>query len=417
MGQQFRVLLVDDGELDDVRDALLGLGVEFAHLRGGAVPARLEPPRDLFVASGRRAALARPWPGPGPDGRPTRIAVVGEDSGTLRSALRAMGFSYLVRRPVHPVVLRLLLQHAIYRGEERRHKPRVPLGYDVVVKSGLRRRNALLVDVSEDGCRLLLHDPLPEGAKISLQVPNALCGDEGVSLSGRVLRCGADRSSPADGGHAAAIRFGQLGERARALLERALAAHRIGGTAGSSAAGSHAPAAPLDSDEPASRLVRRIAPASSAGRETASPSRRAGAAPGAGPEGRRQRAARTRERRRGRRGRYVRRVVAAAAEGAVHRVLIGRDLSERGMRVDPHPDLVVGASLRLALYDPAREAPIVVEASVVRDDGERGVAIVFSRLGEQTSRRLEQLVATLPPVECLLDGETGALGTVVSEIL
>ena len=62
MTNRFRVLLVDDGELDDVRDCLLALGAEFAHLRGGAVPARLEPPRDLFITSTRHAALARSWP-------------------------------------------------------------------------------------------------------------------------------------------------------------------------------------------------------------------------------------------------------------------------------------------------------------------------------------------------------------------
>src|SRR5262249_47288341 len=43
MGAHFPVVLVDDGELDEVREILLDLGVEFAHLRGGAVPSRLEP--------------------------------------------------------------------------------------------------------------------------------------------------------------------------------------------------------------------------------------------------------------------------------------------------------------------------------------------------------------------------------------
>ena len=33
------------------------------------------------------------------------------------------------------------------------------------------------------------------------------------------------------------------------------------------------------------------------------------------------------------------------------------------------------------------------------------------------AQQLESLVASLPPVECLADGETGAMGTVVSEIL
>jgi hypothetical protein len=101
MADRFRVLLVDDGELDDVRDCLLAMGAEFAHLRGGAVPAKLEPPRDVFITSTRHATLARAWPKQDASGRPVRIAVVSEDSGTLRATLRQMGFTFLVRRPVH----------------------------------------------------------------------------------------------------------------------------------------------------------------------------------------------------------------------------------------------------------------------------------------------------------------------------
>jgi len=110
-------------------------------------------------------------------------------------------------------------------------------------------------------------------------------------------------------------------------------------------------------------------------------------------------------------------VVAAAADGSLHRVLIGRDLSTGGMRVDPQKDLAVGASLRIAIYDTARETPVVVLAKVARDDGKRGLALIFESLAPGVAEQLERLVALLPPVECLQDGETGALGTVVGEIL
>lgn len=101
----------------------------------------------------------------------------------------------------------------------------------------------------------------------------------------------------------------------------------------------------------------------------------------------------------------------------MHRMLLGRDLAVGGMRVDAHPDLKVGARLRLALYDPAREAPLVVDAVVARDDGARGVGLQFLAVAPDVASRLEQLVATLPPVEQLRDGEAGALGTVVGEIV
>jgi len=146
---RFPVLLVDDGELDDIREFLDDFGIEFAHLRGGAVPGRLDPPRDLFITTMRRAKLARAWPYAS-DGtlRPVRIAIVEEDSPTARAVLRRLGFVYLVRRPIHPTALRLLILRALYRGDERRSEARVPVGFDISLRSGMRRRDALLVDLS-----------------------------------------------------------------------------------------------------------------------------------------------------------------------------------------------------------------------------------------------------------------------------
>jgi len=413
MAERFRVLLVDDGELDDVRDCLLTLGAEFAHLRGGAVPAKLDAPRDLFIATTRRAGLARPWPRAE---RPVRIAVVTEDSGSLRATLRRLGFGYLVRRPAHPVALRLLLMHALYQGEERRSAPRVPLGYPVAVKVGMRRRDALLADIAESGCRLIIAEPVSEGVKVTVQVPSELCGSDGFALPGTVVRCAKDRTSPDDGSFAVAIHFSTLSETARALLDEALAAHRLGEPTEEAGPEAAPLVTPIDiGDEAAPRLVRRIAPppmpidAKRPARPAAA-HRTVSTAHASGP-------ARHSDRRRHPRRRYAERVVAAAPDGSIHRVLIGRDLSPGGMRVDRQPELVVGARLRLALYDTLHETPVVVTASVLRDDGDAGVALRFDALPRESAARLEQLVAGLPPVERLADGETGALGTVVGEIL
>ena len=409
MTNRFRVLLVDDGELDDVRDCLLALGAEFAHLRGGAVPAHLEPPRDLFITSTRHASLARSWTKQDTNGRPVRIAIVSEDSGTLRATLRQMGFTFLVRRPVHPVALRLLLLHALYQGTERRAKRRVPLGYRVSLKIGMRRRDALLVDLGEESCRVITQDAIPEASKVSVQVPSELCGDDAFTLPGRVVRCQSDRSSPADGNYAVAIQFSQLGESALSLLDEALAAHQLGAASARDRRGAPLGVPDAVADEASPRVVRRV-PAS---RGEAPRDRRSDSRANA-PAGKKQRGI---DRRRQRRGHYSNRVVAAAADGSLHRVLIGRDLSTGGMRVDPQKDLAVGASLRIAIYDTARETPVVVLAKVARDDGKRGLALIFESLAPGVAEQLERLVALLPPVECLQDGETGALGTVVGEIL
>jgi hypothetical protein len=103
MQQQSSVLLIDDGELDDVRSLLREIGAETSELRGGAIPERVPPPRDLLVTTSRRARVAEGWPAPmGDPPHPVKIAVVTEDSITARRMLRLMGFDFLVRRPVHP---------------------------------------------------------------------------------------------------------------------------------------------------------------------------------------------------------------------------------------------------------------------------------------------------------------------------
>lgn len=448
---------MDDGELDDVRDFLDEFGIEFAHLRGGAVPNRLDPPRDLFLTTMRRAKLARAWPHAS-DGslRPVRIAIVEEDSPTARAVLRRMGFLYLVRRPVHPTALRLLILRALYRGDERRSEARVPVGFDISLRSGMRRRDALLVDLSLGGCRLIADRALPAGAKLSLHLPGELLEDQDLTVPGQILRCERDAQALADGGFRIAVRFHDLPGATRETLTRFLTRRdvRLGPApepqvqalrpdvtptpdpsitpippsphahpeeAHPAPAPSvideskrahprdgdwlledpavtqpvHAPATPTRDEPPESGAPSRLGTAliSRSGRR--------------GPP---------RERRRKARGVYGRRVIAEAA-AAMHRMLLGRDLAIGGMRVDAHPDLKVGARLRVALYDPAREAPLVVDAVVARDDGKQGLGLQFLAVAPETAARLEQLVATLPPVEQLSDGEAGALGTVVGEIV
>ena len=96
------------------------------------------------------------------------------------------------------------------------------------------------------------------------------------------------------------------------------------------------------------------------------------------------------------------------------RVLVGHDLSAGGMRVAPNPALFVGQQLRVALYGSPGETPLVVDARVIRDDGERGLVLHFGTVPESAARYLEKLLDVLP----ILDGgRSPAPGLVVSEIL
>jgi hypothetical protein len=199
------VILIDDGELDDIRRLLDELGADFVHLRGGSVPAAVEPPAHLFVATARRAVLARRWPpAVGRPPRPMKIAVVDEDSNTARAMLRRMGFDLLVRRPVHAYALRLVLLRALYRGDERRRETRVPIGSEVGFRIGLRRRTALLAELSARGGRLLVRDAVAPGTRLTLQLPRSAGGARGVSLRAKVVRVS---EAPEPGAHALALSF------------------------------------------------------------------------------------------------------------------------------------------------------------------------------------------------------------------
>jgi hypothetical protein len=87
------------------------------------------------------------------------------------------------------------------------------------------------------------------------------------------------------------------------------------------------------------------------------------------------------------------------------------------MRIERHPGLALGDRLRLSLHGPTLARPLTLEAAIVRDDAEQGLALAFLGVSRETAVELEKLVACLPDVESLTDGELGGLGTVLSEIV
>jgi hypothetical protein len=362
------VLIVDDGELGDVREILEELEVEYAHLRGSAVPRQLEAPARLFVTTARRAAVAASWPAQA-EGGPVKLGVVAEDSNALRDALRRGGFDFLVRPPVHREALRLLVLRALYTGEERRRDPRVSVGVEITCRVGLRRRSATLIELSARGGRLLARQPFALGARLTLQLPAELAGEAGAWLRAKVVR--VQEGGPAGRTeHVAALAFEALRPEQERVLRVAL--ERCAG--GPLAVGPDAPVALAAAAQPA--------------------------------EG---------ERRRQRRAAFRGEVVSLHDEA--RRVLLGRDISPDGMRIEAQPDLLPGRALHLAIYAAAGEPPIAVRARVVRNDGAAGVALRFDDLAPSAARRIEELVAQLPGVEPLQDGECAALGSVVSRVL
>ena len=383
------VLLLHDGELDDVRELLEELGADYVHLRGGDIPERVDPPEKLFIATSRRAMMASEWPARrGTPHTLTQIGIVSEDSNTLRSMLRRIGFDLLIRRPVHPYALRLVILRALFCGDERRREKRVPVGYEISYRSGIRRRKAMLVEFTTLGCRLVSDQPIGLGSRLTLDLPSEVTAGRPLQLQAKVVRSIEGGDGTRGEQYTLGLRFEKMKVGKRRHLLQILKA-RTGG--------------PLVLSE----TMARVSGALSEGSAPAPP-RGGGKAPVAA-------AASAEDRRKNARANFQGPVSSLGEEANL--VLMGRDLSVGGMRVEPHPELEMGKTLQLAIYGAPREEPFLVRATVVRNDGDEGVGLSFDQIEGSVAARLESLVAGLPSVESLRGGETDALGSIVSRIL
>lgn len=378
------VLLLHDGELADVRGLVeaIGAGVLEAREAAGTVAGA-----DVVLATPRYLRDLDRIEG-GEKG--VRIAVLDHDARTLRALCRRAGVDLVVRRPVHPVALRKLLLHALYRGPDRRAH-RVAVGVPVRFRTWLRARPALLADLSVRGCQLVGCRALPPGRRVSVSIPDPTSPGRSFRVSGRVVRA-------VRGGETGfAMEFRGVPERVRARLRESVAHYGDGpaichGREAAAAWRRFAPP-PTPADPPDEERACAAAPPADA---TVACSAVDGS-----------------ERRETTRRRYEgRRVVALDDEAA--RVLVGHDLSSGGMRVDPNPALFVGQRLRVALYGSPGETPLVLDAQVARDDGERGLVLRFGALSEPARRYLDKLLDALPVLDA---GRSSAPGLAVSEIL
>lgn len=409
------ILLVDDGELEEVAQVLEAEGKAFTRYRGGQIPDELGPPEDLLIVTPRRLGrIRRGSPEGARPGYPLRIVGVGEDSPAMRRRLRRSGLHLLVRLPAEAELWRLLIERALYRGEERRRDPRVSIGSSVALaqtgEAGDAARqgalsDAILLDLSNRGCRLQTETPLQidETVSFTLQLPTAQPGaqDAPMALSGRVRRL----LRPESGGawRAAVVFDDDLSDETRQQLAQ---------TINQWAAGPDSLQALSPQQYPS--LPPRALPAMpelTLDDETDPPVRSQSEvrvdleAEGPGKS----------ERRDSDRGVFGDSVVADTEAGPI--VLIGRDLSPGGMRVEAMGELHLGERFPIALHGPSLGEPLRVLAEVIRDDGDDGFALAFREVDEEAGREIEKLVACLPSVESLIEGELANMGAVLSQIL
>ena len=384
------VLVVDDGSLADIVEVLRGLGAETTHLQiGAASPSQpFVRPRRLFVTTARLAcSLFLPEPSDQDDGM-LALAVAADESQTLAAMMSRLGFQYLVHRPTHPEALRILLRRILYRGAEHRSAQRLPFGSEVRWRTGWRGERSPMVEVSASGCRLHAHRGPRIGARVRIWIPPEATGDRRIALRGRVVRRDSLSAPDPLRRWELAVEFETLSRRMQRRLDALLArcARRPGLLA-----------VPVATGLEAAPPIRVLA--------AATPLAAAPAAPGEPPE----------DRRRMPRARLERGIVALDDAGTRARhALVGRDLSARGMRIDPHPELVLHQRLRIALYEPSIGAPVLLDAEVARDDGEAGLGLHFVDLPPETAAHLARIVSALPSVQTLQPRPTRV---VVGELL
>ncbi|MCG8589741.1 MAG: PilZ domain-containing protein [Proteobacteria bacterium] len=361
-----RALLLHDGELAELRPLLSELGVsEIDESESRAFELKRDAPWQLLLTTPLRALEVETR---SCDVPPVHVAVTDDVSRTQRALLVRAGVDYIVRRPVHPDALRLLLLHSLYRGPERRHTSRVSVGAPVRVHSGLRRGRALLGELSTRGCTLIGRRSPPVGRRVQVSLSRSLAGGSALTVRGLVVR--RLRAAREDRDH----------DRVAVVFE------------------------PMDAGvrDRLTAIVARFAK----GPASLGPPRRREAAPAQPEAPSATLAAEPEDRRRASRHRYSRRVIALSAEAT--RVLLGRDLSIGGMRVDANPSLGVGDRLRVAVHTMAGEEPLVLDAHVARDDGGDGLVLVFEDVEAPTREMLAKRIAELPPV--LAPGSSGEDG-------
>ncbi len=394
------ILLVHGGELADVRELLDELGLGFAESSPRTTD--LQDYRDASVVLATPQYLANRLQA-GEPGRAIRIAIIEESARTLRAMLIRGGVDWLVRRPFHPAALRLLLLHCIYQGPEKRKFRRVSIGAAIHFQTGWRKRGALLAEISPRDCRILSSKPVGVGRRLKLRLPGELAGRRVLHLDGRVVRTSPPEDG--DGSHEICVLFDPLRPKETQRLKDLVAAHAQGPAVLRGTAARH-----LERNRPEDpaeqvrvrRSVITFGDDVSAEESEAVESVESAALP-AGEE-----------RRTDPRHAFRRRVIALSQEAT--RVLMGRDISPHGMRVDPSPNLEVGKELQIAIHVAGHEAPLVVDVRVDRDGGEQGVVLQFVELTPTGAGFLEDMLGELPAlagsVEC-----GGEKAFVVSEIV
>ena len=350
------ILLLDDGELDQVADLLDELGTDAIRLQHRKIVDDIPGPRDLLICNGRRALTPPRLSG---DHRPLRICIHNQDFKPLRERLRSLGIDYLIHSSLDPESLSLFLQQLLHRGAERRQGIRLPLKHDVQyrIPASARKRPSKLVEISSEGALVHSLGEFPEGSRMSLILPRSLGGGDEFEITARVLFNRSIGSSARYRSVTTGLAFDDLRRDEAAKIDFIMS--------GGSIATSVTPLSPpRAAEEPAQTPTPVVGDRRNSGR-----------IPFSGQVD----------------------ILGRIEEGSS--VGVGCDLSPSGIRILECSGLSVGEHVTLAIYPGPRKEPTLVIGRVVRVE-ENSAALAFEALTQDIAAQIERL-AKQHPIESL----------------
>jgi len=180
------VVIQRAGELSEFVQVLEALAVRVEIHDGARMPTPDEiSGAAVVVVSGQRLLEGGP---PNLSLWPRTLAVADNASKTMLAHLNRVGAAMVIRRPIHPRTLRLVLLHEIYRGPERRKRKRTLIGHPIRVGAGLFKQRATLLELSDTGARLELPKAPKVGSNLSLLIGKELTQGKPLKLQAKVVR-------------------------------------------------------------------------------------------------------------------------------------------------------------------------------------------------------------------------------------
>lgn len=404
------VLLLDNGELESTREVLDGLNVDVVCERVRTVKAWSAAKHDLLITTARCAlASENVFQSTPRNERPVWIAFHNQDFLPLRERLRNIGVDYLVHNMIETELLRLLFLRVLFRDDERREARRLPAGASATCRLGGRHLAVTLAEIGQGGCLLLSPEPTELNAPLMLELPRELGDSANVHrIPGRVIRSERIAREPESALWKLAVEFDRSAGSPAPSLERLETGRAIGARVTcfeDARVGLPGPAT-----RPTAKAIESPSPATSEAVGSLDPPE-SKIAPSL--EGLSQREAALdwddtldlqevpKDRRDDPRASIAGTKIRLLDEETG--IVFGRDLSRRGVRIESHTGIAVGATLSLAIPGLSREEPLLLRAVVARNDGPDGLAVLFYDPDPDDLDRLDRIVASMPPIETLSD--------------